>query len=157
MTIQFKIQGISESIFDHFWFMDEDTLKENNAYIINADAKPGYPCRVTLDEVEVGERVLVVPFSHHDVNSPYRASGPIFVREKANQIELEAGVIPNVLRTRLLSLRGYNADGAMLAAQTSQGDVLTSDIQSMFSDNNIEYIHIHNANPGCFACSVVRA
>ena len=156
MTIQFKVQGISKSIFEHYWSMDEEQLEENNAYIISADANPGYPCRVSLEDAEVGERILAVHFTHHDVNSPYRASGPIFIRENAKQTNLEAGVIPNVLKTRLLSLRGYNSDGLMLAAQTSQGETLVSDIQSIFSDKNIEYIHIHNANPGCFACSVIR-
>ena len=47
------------------------------------DTKPGYPCRVSLMDAEIGESVLLIPYTHHDVSSPYRASGPIFVRAGA--------------------------------------------------------------------------
>ena len=63
--------------------LSDEELHERSAQWLVADAKPGYPCRVTLEDAEIGERVLAVPFIHHDVQSPYRASGPVFVRESA--------------------------------------------------------------------------
>lgn len=34
----------------------------------------------SLEDAPVGEPVLLLPFVHQDSRSPYRASGPIFVR-----------------------------------------------------------------------------
>ena len=58
-------------------------LRAIGAQRMVVDAKPGYPCRVSLADAEVGETVRLLPFLHHDVGSPCRASGPIFVRRGA--------------------------------------------------------------------------
>lgn len=33
------------------------------------DKKPGFPCRVSLTDADLGETVLLVPFHHHEVSS----------------------------------------------------------------------------------------
>jgi len=55
---------------------NNEELKLLDAAWITVDTEPGYPCRVSLSDAKVGERVLAVSFSHYNVNSPYRASGP---------------------------------------------------------------------------------
>lgn len=120
------------------------------------DEKPGYPCRVSLADAEVGETVLLVPFTHHDVSSPYRASGPIFVREGATTANPRAGEIPTMFRHRLLSIRGYDADAMMVSAEVVDGTDLEDNIRRLFADETVEYLHIHNARPGCYNCRVVR-
>ena len=47
---------------------------------MRSDQPVGFPCRVSLEDAPVGEEVLLLPFTHQDSRSPYRASGPIFVR-----------------------------------------------------------------------------
>jgi hypothetical protein len=45
----------------------------------------------------------------------------------------------------------------MCDAAIFQGeDNLIKGINSFFENPEISYIHIHNANPGCFNCSVER-
>ena len=41
----------------------------------------GYPCRVSLTDRALGERVLLVNHVSHEVTNPYRASHAIFVTE----------------------------------------------------------------------------
>ena len=50
-----------------------------------ADRSPGFPCRVSLEDARKGEELLLLPWRHHAVDSPYQASGPIYVRRGARQ------------------------------------------------------------------------
>ena len=121
------------------------------------DEKPGTPCRVSLADAEVGETVLLLPFTHHDVDSPYRASGPIFVRKGVRSATPAAGEVPIMFRHRLLSIRGYDSGAMMLAAEVVNGTEIEDAIGRLFSDGRVSYLHVHNARPGCYNCTVVRA
>jgi len=156
MNIDFKILALPKIMFEPFFSMSEDDLRQRNAVWIEVDAHPGFPCRVSLEDARIGERVLAITFDHHDVGSPYRGSGPIFVRENAGQAILEINEVPLMLRHRMLSLRGYDAEGMMLNADVVEGKELEKHIGKLFQNSAIQYIHVHNAKPGCFDCSVVR-
>ena len=145
-----------EEFLPLFKLSDEELHKRFARWLV-ADAKPGIPCRVTLADAEVGERVLATPMTHHDVQSPYRASGPVFVREAAQTVHLTVNEIPIMFRHRLLSLRAYDSDGMMLGARVMQGTELEQAIEDHFGNTDVEYQHIHNAEPGCFNCTVLRA
>ena len=51
-----------------------------------ADQHPGFPCRVSLQDALPGERVLALSYAHHEVESPYQASGPVFIRANSDSI-----------------------------------------------------------------------
>ena len=156
MNTNFKIKAIERDLFSGLMGLSDRALERVNARWVIADTKPGYPCRVSLKEAEIGERVLLVPFRHHDVNSPYRASGPIYIRENAEQAELDVNEIPEILTARLLSIRAYNHNHAMVHAETLQGIGLENAVRQQFLNGEVSYMQIHNANPGCFSCSVYR-
>ena len=153
----FIIKPLEKHIFAGFVKATELELKTHNATWILADANPGFPCRVSLVEANVGERVLVLPYAHHDVASPYRASGPIYVREHAEAAQLGVNEIPEILRERVLSVRAYNNQHYMVHAEIVQGAALQASIRKLLDNSHLAYLHIHNANPGCFNCSVYRA
>jgi hypothetical protein len=121
------------------------------------DDKPGFPCRVSLADAEVGETVLLLPFAHHDVASPYRAAGPVFVRKGVRTATPAPGEIPAMFEHRLLSVRAYDSAAMMVAAQVVEGAELRNAIAGMFADSQVEYLHVHNAKPGCYNATVVRA
>lgn len=124
---------------------------------VAASSKPGYPCRVSLVDAGVGETVLSIPFTHHDVASPYRASGPIFVRRGAVTARPAVDEIPALLGHRLLSLRAYDATAMMVAAEVVQGSDLEPVLRRLLRDPAVNYVDVHNAAPGCFNCRVLRA
>lgn len=156
-TVNFQIKGLSKHEFDGFTSLNDKALASQSAQWILVDKSPGYPCRVSLTDAKVGERVLALPYLHHDVASPYRASGPIFVAEQAITAKLAINEIPDMLRHRLLSVRAYNATAIMIGAEVIPGVELELAIERFFQQSDVEYIHIHNAKPGCFNCSVHRA
>ena len=157
MTIDFRIQAIQKEKFQALLVMNDEELITHHAKWVSVESEPGYPCRVSLEDAKVGEQVLGLSFTHHDVDSPYRASGPIFVRKDAKTASPEINEIPEMFRHRSLSVRAYDTHHYMIDADVVQGQLLKQSIENLFQDKKVEYIHIHNAHPGCFNCAVYRA
>ncbi len=155
--MSFQIRPLPLDAFTPLFTLDDEQLRARGAKRYTADRQPGFPCRVSLIDAEPGERVLLVPFAHQDADSPYRASGPVFVREAARQAVFAVDEIPELLRLRVLSLRAYDADALMVDADVVDGRKVESVITRLFADSGVEYLHIHFARPGCFACLVDRA
>ncbi len=86
MNINFKIMPLQSSLFDSFNSLADRELQHVNAQWVDVDTCPGYPCRVSLEDAKVGERILALPFTHHQVNTPNQSMGPIFVREKCEVV-----------------------------------------------------------------------
>lgn len=157
MKIQFRLQALQDTLFEKFLDMDEPQLLAHRARWLRVDAWPGYPCRVSLVDAGIGERVLALAFTHHAVASPYRASGPIFVREGAVTATPGINEIPLMFRHRLLAVRAYDAGNCMIAADLVEGGELEQAIEKQFTEARADYLHLHNAGPGCYNCAVVRA
>jgi hypothetical protein len=156
MKTNFRIVGLSAAQFEPLYSLDERELAGKKARRLRVDAKPGFPCRVSLEDAEIGEAVILLPFAHHDVDSPYRASGPIFIRENAKEANSTPGEIPKVVATRMISVRAYDQNGMMLDGQIVPGRELKMRIDELFANSKIAYLHLHNAGAGCYSCRVER-
>ena len=119
--MNFQIHALPRAAFDMFFALSDDELHACDGRRVVADASGGFPCRVSLQDAVEGERLLLLPYEHHRVNTPYRASGPIYVREDAVQAVPASDEIPELLRRRMLSLRGYDAKGMMRSAEVVPG------------------------------------
>jgi hypothetical protein len=153
----FQISPLRRDDFEEWLSLDDDQLARRGARRCVVDRKPGFPCRISLADAEAGERVILLPYCHQPADSPYRAFGPIFVREAAATALLPPDTVPDLLRSRLLSVRGYDVDHLMAEADVVDGAELESCIARMFDRPKVAYAHIHFARPGCFACRVDRA
>jgi len=154
--INFQIKAIEDIQVEKIFKMSGDELTQINAKRIFVDEYPGFPCRVSLEDAQVGETIIALTYMHHAVNSPYRSSGPIFIRDEVVTVHLKVNEIPSVLHNCFLSLRAYNSKNMMIDALTTKANNVKENIRQLLSNDNIEYIHIHNANPGCFSCCVER-
>lgn len=154
--MDFQINALPQEIFAPLFMLDDDALAAQGIIRMVADAKPSFPCRVSLEDAEVGEEVLLLPYQHLSMHTPYQASGPIFVRKIGKTAQLAPNEIPRSLNHRLLSVRGYDRFGMMKSAVVTEGSALQGVIRDFFRDTNIDFLHIHNAKPGCFSCAVVR-
>jgi hypothetical protein len=157
MSGNFRFVALPYDQFGPLFDVSDDALEEIMARRIVVDERPGFPCRVSLEDADVGETVLLLPFMHHDVLSPYRASGPVFVRKGAKRATPEAGEIPAMFRHRLLSVRAYDEASMMVGAEVVEGAELEGAIARFFARPEVSYLHVHNAKPGCFNCRVERA
>lgn len=156
MSGSYRFVALPAERFAELFDLGDEALRDRGVLRMTVDEKPGYPCRVSLADAEIGETVLLVPFTHHDVATPYRASGPVFVRAGAKTAIPAAGEIPHFLTHRMLSVRAYDAGGMMLDAVVTHGEELDAAIRRVFANASVSYLHVHNAGPGCYNCAVVR-
>lgn len=155
--MSFQIHALPRDTFAPLFALPDDALRTRDIRRVVADGRPVYPCRVSLQDATEGERLLLLPHAHHVVDTPYRASGPVYVREAAIQATPDIDEVPALLRTRLLSLRAYDARGMMVWADVRPGTELEAGLDELFALERTDYIHLHYAKPGCYACRVVRA
>ena len=152
----YQIHGLSPDRFAPLFALDDAGLAAINARRVTATSDAGFPCRISLEDAEIGEEVLLFPFVHHAVASPYHASGAIFIRKGVETARPGVNEIPGMLQHRLLSVRGYDKDHLMVAAAVVEGRDLAASIAQLFDNEKIEYLHLHNAKQGCYHCSVIK-
>ena len=153
----FRITGLSARPFQHLFGLPDAELSKHHAVRHHVDAKPGFPDRVELRDAEVGESVLLVNYAHLPDDGPYRSSHAIFVVEGASRTFDAVGVVPEVLRVRMLSLRAFGDDGSMIDADLVDGREVEALIARFFANPSVTYLHAHYAKRGCFACRIDRA
>jgi len=156
MKTSFQFIALPHERFEHLFSLSDDELQAAGARRVIVDEKPGSPCRVSLVDVDVGETALLMHFVHHDVGSPYRGSGAIYIKEGVRTVTPAVDEIPFMFTHRLLSVRGYDDTGMLVATEVSKGSTLRDAIGRLFGNGSVNYLHIHNAGPGCFNCSVAR-
>jgi hypothetical protein len=152
----FQLIGLEPEQFSHLYSLSSGQLAPLGILRVTADSIPGFPCRISLKDAEPGEELLLLPYEHQAASSPYRASGPIYVRVGAQQTTCPPGEIPPYVSRRQISVRAYDALHMMVGAEVCSGDLVATEIQRQFNDPRVSYIHLHNAKRGCFSCRVVR-
>lgn len=153
----FQVVGLRPEEFAAFFTMSADELARRNARKMVVTASPGTPCRVSLADAEVGETVVLVNYEHQPAKTPYRSSHAIFVRKGVQQSHLAVGEVPQVMLSRLISLRAFDHDDMMVDADVVPGIELKGAIVQTFANPAVSYLHLHYAKPGCFAGKVKRA
>jgi hypothetical protein len=154
--MNYQLRGLEPALFEKLFDLDDAALGQRGMKRMEVDAPIGYPCRLTLEDAPVGEEVLLLPFMHQDSPSPYRASGPIFVRRGIAEARCIAGELPAYLTRRLLSVRAYDDADMMVAADVVEGCEAGPLFESLLARPEVAYLHVHFAKRGCFACRVER-
>ncbi|WP_300620581.1 DUF1203 domain-containing protein [Dokdonella sp.] len=152
----FRLSGLPHAPFEAMFDWSHDELSAVGARRCIATEDFGFPCRVSLEEARAGEELLLLPFQHQPEMSPYRASGPIFVRRGATQCRLPPGVIPPYVARRLISWRAYDRLHDMIDADVRDGAALAEELERLFALADVAYVHLHNARRGCFSCLASR-
>ena len=151
----YRIKGIDPAPYRSLFGLSDEELEKRGAVRMTV-TDPTFPCRVSLTDRALGEKVLLVNHVSHDVANPYRASHAIFVTEADQQPAEYVDRVPPVFETRILSLRGFDKDGMMVEAVIAQPGEADSAIRGQFANDAVETIHVHNATRGCFAAKVER-
>ena len=153
----YRIEGLARARFAHLFGLPDDALAAQGIVRVRADAKPGYPCRVTLEDAEPGETLLLLNHEDHAAATPYRSAYAIYVREGEHQAAAYRDALPPVFANRPIALRAFDAEGMLRGAALALAGDADAQIRTLFARDEIAYIHAHNAAHGCFAAKVVRA
>ena len=155
--MSFQIGALRIEQFRHLFGKDAATLAGLGIERLVVDQTPGYPCRVSLQDAEIGDTVLLLNFEHQPAATPYRASHAIYVREWADEADPGVDEVPDSLRIRLLSVRAFDSGGMMVDADVVDGHALGPVIERMFDHESVSYLHLHSAARGCYAARVQRS
>jgi len=155
--MNFQIQPLQYSDFAHLFELSDAELATQNACRQTVTASPGTPCRVSMQDAQIGETVILANYQHQPEASPYQATHAIFVRKNAPQAQPAQNDVPDVIRNRLISLRYFDRSHLMIDADVVDGKDVARTLAEAFENADIAYIHIHNAKPGCYAASAYRA
>lgn len=153
----FQIQALPAEPFQPLFHLTDAELLTRQMRRVTVDAQPGYPCRVSLRDADIGATMILLNYTHHDAPTPFRSSHAIYVSEGAQQAHPAANTVSPVLRARPISLRGFDQGGNMIAADLAEGDQVAVAIDALFENTGVAYIHLHNAKPGCYAARAFRA
>lgn len=153
----FRIQGINPSIFEHLIGLSDEELAMQGIKRYAVDAKPGFPDRVEVRDLEVGETALLLNYEHQPADTPYRSRHAIFVGEQSRQPLDLIDELPEAILCRSISLRAFNFAGEMVDADLTEGTDLCPVIARFFDRPDVEYLHAHFAKRGCYAATIVRS
>src|SRR5882757_5230433 len=134
----YRITGLDPSPYRSLFGLSDEELAERGVVRMTVNGKPGFPCRVSLTDRDIGESVLLLNHVSHDVANPYRASHAIFVTEGAVELGEYVDRVPPVFETRVLSLRGFDKDGMMAEAILIQPGEADAGIRKLFANPDIQ-------------------
>jgi len=153
----FRLHGVDPAPLLPLFDLDEVGLARHGALRCVASADHGFPCRISLQDARAGEQLLLLPYWHQAAATPYRASGPIFIRRGAAPAVLGPDEVPPYVASRLISLRAYNHGDRIATAEVLDGTAVADWLRERLDDPAIAYVHLHNARYGCYSCRAERA
>lgn len=155
--MSYVVSGLPLETFQPLFGLADAELAERGVVRRTADAKPGYPCRITLADAELGDSLLLLNFESHSVDTPYRSAYAIFVNETAQATSRLVDELPPVFGGRPIALRIFDADGMLIGADLARDEALDPAIRRAFENPAAAYLHAHNAAHGCFAARIDRS
>ncbi len=134
----------------------ENIARSPGTVRVTASSKPGFPCRITLEDAEPGEELFLFNHVSHDVESPYRNSYAIYARIGAKAAAHYTDAVPPIFEGRPLGMRAFGTDAMLKTARLSMPGDADETIRQLFELDEVAYIDVHNAAHGCFAARVER-
>ncbi|MFN3303440.1 MAG: DUF1203 domain-containing protein [Roseateles sp.] len=152
--MSFRITGLPATPFAHLFGLSDAELARHGALRYRG---AGLPDRISLRDTTDDESVLLVNHEHQPADTPYRSRHAIFVREGATTTFDAVDTVPDMLRSRLLSLHAFDVAGLMVDADVVDGTAAEGLIERLLAPPEVSYIHAHFARRGCYAALVRRA
>jgi hypothetical protein len=152
--LRFRMTGLPEEIAEAVRTQLRSPQYGHPAHVETAS---GYgPCRVCLNTFEEGreERILFTYQPFQD-KTALPAPGPVFVhRDPCSRYDsLE---FPEELRQLPLVLDGHGREGVLVSRERVGDQPVDDVLQRQFSDPRVDYIHLRNADAGCFIARIDR-
>ena len=153
--MSFRVLGLSPDPFRRYFEMSDVELAAAGARR-QVVSEEGLPCRVSLAHARVGDEILLVNYEHQPGHTPYRSRHAIYVSRSALHAFDAVNVVPEVIRTRLISVRAFDASHMMIDADVVDGTQAEQLFERLLANAQASYLHVHNARRGCYSARVER-
>ncbi len=154
--MEFVVTGLSSEPYRHLYGLSDSELAARGVKRYVADVTPGFPDRIEMRDADPGETLLLVNHVSVELDTPYKASHAIFIREGAERTYRGENEIPEVMFNRLLSLRAFDKEGMMIDADVAKGEEIELAIKRFFENPLVSHMHAHNAARGCYSGRIDR-
>jgi hypothetical protein len=126
--------------------------------ILHRTANGPAPCRHCLRNARPGEDMLLLSWHLPRPRSVYWTPSPIFLHAGECPCFDTPDVVPDIVRSSLVSVRAYDVDGMCLydLGQVSDGADVDAPLARAIGDDRTAFVNIHTAKPGCLLCQVER-
>jgi hypothetical protein len=150
----YRFRGIPDSIAAE---VRESMKSPQYGHPAHAEVATGYgPCRQCLQTFRIGteERLLFTyqPFSDP---SALPAPGPVFIHRDPCE-RFDGSELPQTLRPLPLAVESYGANGALVAQRRVGALVFEVVLQQVLEAAEVQYVHLRNAEAGCFIARIDR-
>lgn len=118
----------------------------------------GYgPCRSCLQTFLAGEeRRILFTYNPFDGLEEYPSPGPVFIHAETCT-PFDGDEFPDSLRYLPLNFEAYGEDRWIVARARANGYRIEEAIETLFRRGEVKYVHVRNAEAGCFIAHVSRA
>lgn len=126
---------------------------------VHAEVATGYgPCRVCLRDFEVGidRRLLFTLDPFHGLEH-LPLPGPVFIHEAECDRYPEHAGFPPDLRSHDLTLAAYGRGRILRAEERLGGRDMEGAIGRLLARSDVDYLHVRDAEAGCYDFRVERA
>ena len=155
--MSYRITGLDPDLFQKYFSMSPEALAPLGISFVTADdIKPGYPCRVSLEDAAPGERLILINHEHLSTPSPYRSAHAIFVAENSVKNTSITNQIPAPIRDRIISVRAFDISDMIVDADIIDGGQVEDLIVRFLDNPEVAFLHLHFAKRGCYAARVDR-
>ena len=154
MPVLLRFSGIPDSLAKEA----RETLRSPQyGHPAHIELASGYgPCRCCLRTFRTGEEERLL-FTYQPFRAPgaLPAPGPIFIHRESCPRYDELG-IPSDLVALPLAFEAYGDRGRLLRLKLLEGEEPEAAVETLFGDTGAEYVHVRNAEAGCFIARVDR-
>lgn len=153
----FRIIGLAPEPFRPLFDLNDAALHERGMRRVIADDLR-MPCRVSMAHADLGEELLLLNYEHQPANTPYRSKHAIYVRRVAERAFEVVDAVPEVIASRLVAARAFDAQHMMIDADVAEGEAAAAALFArLLDDPKASYLQVHYARRGCYAARVERA
>ena len=156
-AMSFRAVGLPLSPFEPLFALGDAELAARGMRRMIVDEKPGFPCRVTLEDAEPGERAD--PAAVRAPARPFALSrlGPdLRARGRARAVRRGRRRAAGPARTAAVRCAAMTARTASSRPMSSTATMRSRRSRGSSHATMSRYIHVHNAKRGCFACRIER-
>ena len=152
----YKVLAISESTAEKV----RSTRKSPGyGHPVHAEIATGYgPCRLCLRDFEVGvdRRLLFTLDPFHGLESQ-PLPGPVFIHENECDRHPEHGGFPEDLLSHDLTVTAYARGRIHRGEERVPGERVEEAIERLLERPDVDYLHVRDAQAGCYDLRVERA
>jgi len=124
----------------------------------HAEIATGYgPCRLCLRDFVIGrDRRLLFTYDCFHGKEDLPLPGPVFIHESACDRYPEDAGFPADSRRRPLTRNAYGRRRKLVAQEYVRDGAVEPILARLLDSNDVDYVHVHDTNAGCFDFTVER-